>query len=198
MSVVMLGAFNPAIFQPEWLARYGLIAPEEADAAEVNIISGEVTHFSTDLFDIQVTHDQFIASTARAPSFGMLQDLVVGIFVTLRHTPVVRMGINRDVHFRMASEEAWHALGHRLVPPDLWSSFLTAPGMRSVTWRGRSTSIRSPPPSGTSVGGGVEVVKASTTSWVARPVRGRFATFWKATTAKPVSASKVSSTTATS
>lgn len=132
MSVVMLGAFNPAIFQPEWLARYGLIAPEEADAAEVHIISGEVTHFSTELFDIQVTHDQFVASTARAPSFGMLQDLVVGIFVTLRHTPVVRMGINRDVHFRMASEEAWHALGHRIVPPDLWSSFLTSPGMRSV------------------------------------------------------------------
>jgi hypothetical protein len=132
MSVVMLGSFNPAIFQPEWLARYGLIATDEADAAEVQIVSGEVTLFSTDLFDVQVTHDQFVASTARVPSFGMLQDLVVGIFDRLRHTPVVRIGINRDVHFRMASQEAWHALGHRLVPPGLWSSFLKSPGMRTV------------------------------------------------------------------
>ena len=86
-----------------------------------------VTQFSTELFDIQVTHDQFVATTARVPSFGMLLDLVVGIFERLRYTPVSRMGINRDVHVRMASEDAWHHLGHRLVPPDMWDSFLKKP-----------------------------------------------------------------------
>lgn len=135
-SVVLLGSFNPAIFQPEWLARQGLVAPDEADAAEVQIVSRGVTQFSTELFDIQVTQEQFAASTARVPSFGMLQDLVLGIFDRLRHTPVARMAINRDVHFRMPSEEAWHDLGHRLVAPDVWDSFLKSPGMRAVVVQG--------------------------------------------------------------
>lgn len=136
MSVVLLGSFNPAIFQPDWLARHELVAPAEAEAAEVQIISREVTQFSTELFDIQVTHEQFVAATARVPSFKMLQDLVLGIFDRLRHTPVTRMGINRDVHFRMASEDAWHDLGHRLVPPDIWQSFLKNPGMRATVIQG--------------------------------------------------------------
>lgn len=135
-SAVLLGSFNPAIFQPEWLAQQGLLAREEAKAAEVQIVSREVTQFSTELFDIQVTHEQFAASTARVPAFGMLQDLVLGIFDRLRHTPVSKMGINRDAHFRMPSEEAWHDLGHRLVDPALWDSFLKSPGMRAVVVQG--------------------------------------------------------------
>ncbi len=66
----------------------------------------------------------------------MLQDLVLGVFSMLRHTPVTLMGINRDVHFRMDSPDAWHELGHRLVPPDNWSSFLNKPGMRAVVIQG--------------------------------------------------------------
>jgi hypothetical protein len=112
-----------------------LIAPGEAEASEVQIISREVTQFSTELFDIQVTHEQFVVATARAPSFGMVHDLVIGIFETLRHTPIARMGINRDVHFRM-SLDAWHALGHRLVPPDNWTPFFKGPGMRAVIVQG--------------------------------------------------------------
>lgn len=136
VSVVLVGSFNPAIFQPGWLARHELVAVDEADAADVQIVSREVTQFSTELFDIQVTHDQFVATTARVPSFGMLLDLVVGIFERLRYTPVSRIGINRDVHVRMASEDAWHDLGHRLVPPGLWDSFLKNPGMRTVVVQG--------------------------------------------------------------
>lgn len=142
-SVVLLGSFNPAIFQPEWIARHELIAPEEADAAEVQIISREVTQFSTDLFDIQVTSEQFIASTARAPRFEMLQDLVLGIFDRLRHTPIARMGLNRDAHFQMSSEPEWHSLGHRLVDPELWRSMLKSPGMRALVVQGERPDERS-------------------------------------------------------
>jgi hypothetical protein len=83
VSVVLVGSFNPAIFQPGWLARHELVAVDEADAPDVQIVSREVTQFSTELFDIQVTHNQFVATTARVPSFGMLLDLVVGIFERL-------------------------------------------------------------------------------------------------------------------
>jgi hypothetical protein len=46
------------------------------------------------------------------------------------------MGLNRDCHFRMPSEEAWHVFGHRLTPKEPWAGILTEPGMRSLTMEG--------------------------------------------------------------
>jgi len=130
--VVCVGSFNPVIFQPEWLVRHGLISAGESEAADVRVVSHEVTQFSTELFDVQVTGEQFVAATGRAPSHRMMQDLVIGIFTLLSHTPITRMGLNRDVHFRMPSEDAWHALGNRLLPPEPWQGILESPGMKGV------------------------------------------------------------------
>jgi hypothetical protein len=46
------------------------------------------------------------------------------------------MGLNKDVHYRMDSEEAWHAIGHKLAPPSNWDSVLKQPGMRSLLVEG--------------------------------------------------------------
>jgi cation transport regulator ChaC len=62
-----------------------------------------------------------------------VRDLVLGIFLLLEHTPFDKMGINRDMHFRMPTEEAWHQLGHLLTPKELWRSHLEKPGMQSIT-----------------------------------------------------------------
>jgi hypothetical protein len=37
---VVLGSFNPAIFQPAWFAKQGLLSAEEANGAEINRSSG--------------------------------------------------------------------------------------------------------------------------------------------------------------
>jgi hypothetical protein len=58
-SIVVLGSFNPRIFQPLWLSANNLIRPEEADAAKIEIIHREISIFSTEWFNLQVTDGSF-------------------------------------------------------------------------------------------------------------------------------------------
>ena len=41
------------------------------------------------------------------------------------------------MHFRMHSEENWHAFGHQLAPKELWQDLLKNPGMRILTMEGQ-------------------------------------------------------------
>ncbi len=131
--VVLLGNFNPKIFQPEWFARQQLISDAEAEAADVKIILPQISHFETDRFGIQVTTDRFSALTPPSVSAAPLRDLVQGTFYVLEHTPVTAMGLNRQMHFPMDSEAQWHRLGDKLAPKDGWSGVLPGrPGLLSM------------------------------------------------------------------
>jgi hypothetical protein len=136
VTVVFLGDFNPKIFQPAWFAAEELIRKREAEEATLEIIHPEVVSFTLEWLRLQVTRERFLASTTQEPYYEILRDLILGTFGLLRHTPVQKMGINRDMHFRMPSEDAWHALGHRLAPKALWQGILDTPGMRSLTMEG--------------------------------------------------------------
>jgi hypothetical protein len=136
ISVVWLGDFNPKIFQPAWFAAEGLIRKQEAEEANIEIIHPEVVSFALEWLRLQVTRERFFVSTTQEPYYEVVRDLVLGTFSLLRHTPVHKMGINTDMHFRMGSEDTWHAFGHRLAPKDLWQGILDSPGMRSLTMEG--------------------------------------------------------------
>jgi hypothetical protein len=41
------------------------------------------------------------------------------------------------MHFRMATEDAWHAVGHALAPKAQWQGILDSPGTIAVTLKGR-------------------------------------------------------------
>jgi hypothetical protein len=45
VSIVLVGNFNPAIFQPAWLAAKGLIRESEASAAVVEVIHPELAQY---------------------------------------------------------------------------------------------------------------------------------------------------------
>lgn len=137
MSIVALGSFNPAIFQPEWFAISGLVRREEASTAEISVISTDVTVFKTEWFSMQVTDDRFSVSTIDPTKYLPLRDLVVGTFKTLEHTPLSAFGLNSDKHFRMDSEDMWHRFGHHYVPKQSWTSLLQNPGTRTVVVEGR-------------------------------------------------------------
>lgn len=47
------------------------------------------------------------------------------------------MGVNREFHYRLASEKTWHEVGHHLVPKDEWNDVLENPGPRSVIVEGK-------------------------------------------------------------
>jgi hypothetical protein len=131
--IILVGHFNPSIFQPAWLAAHDLIRKEEAEAAKIQVIASEVASFTSDWLSLVVTDDKFQALTNDPSHYEPLRDLVLGIFLLLEHTPFEKMGINRDMHFRMPTEEAWHQLGHLLTPKELWRSHLEKPGMESIT-----------------------------------------------------------------
>ncbi len=138
ISIVLLGSFNPLIFQPAWFAAEGLVPSEEIDSDHVTVemIHPQVCAFSTEWFTIEVTPDRLVAFTSNAEFRDPLYDLVLSTFRLLRFTPIGAMGLNTDQHYRVPSEDAWHAVGHHFAPAENWTSVLAKPGMRSLTMEG--------------------------------------------------------------
>lgn len=134
-TIVLVGSFNPAIFQPAWFAAQGLLPKPEADDAKIEVVHQNVVAFSTELLDVQVTNERFFVGSARVPAPEMLVEFVVGTFTLLQHTPVRMLGMNRDAHQRLQSEDVWHSVGKLLVPDANWPT-LKRPGMRSVMVQG--------------------------------------------------------------
>ncbi len=135
-AIVLRGAFNPAIFQPAWFAVEKLLPGEEAESAKVEIVTSQITSFTTAWLTIQVTNDRFMAHTQLANMELPLRDLVLATFRLLRHTPISVMGLNRDAHYEMGSAEAWHRIGNLLAPKERWEGLLNQPGTRSLTIEG--------------------------------------------------------------
>ena len=135
-SIVLIGKFNPAIFQPAWLGACNLLRKEEVEGAVIEVINPQVTSFSADWLKIQVLADRFQAITADSAHYQALRDLVISIFHLLEHTPFSVMGMNRDMHFKMESEAPYHRLGHLLAPKEIWNPILDSPGMRSLLMQG--------------------------------------------------------------
>jgi hypothetical protein len=133
-SIVLLGSFNPRIFQPEWFARQGLLPREQVDAADIKVIVSQVAHFETEQFIVQVTENRFTAVTKANANPVPLRDLVQGTFFILEHTPVSSMGLNHYAHIPLMTGDAWHRLGDKLAPKDGWRGVLDErPGMQSLT-----------------------------------------------------------------
>src|SRR5260370_9089105 len=136
VSIVMLGSFNPAIFQPRWLGAQQLIRPEEAEDAKIKIIQEDVADFSTAWFHLQVLQNRLQLISTDPRHYDPLRDLAMAVFAILHHTPVRALGINRDFHFAMPSLDEWHGIGNTLAPKELWSAFLKNPGLRSMLIQG--------------------------------------------------------------
>ncbi len=136
-NIILRGDFNPKIFQPAWFAAQGLLREEEANNAEVEIIHPAIVRFSLDWFQLEVSQDRFFIGTTQIPYYEILWDLVSGTFKILPHSPITKMGINFDFHYKMASEEDWHAVGHLMAPKQIWKDILEKPGMRSLSMQGQ-------------------------------------------------------------
>jgi hypothetical protein len=142
LSLVFVGEFAPQLIQPSWLARLGLLSETEADAADVQVISSEVTQFDVDWLEIQVTRQKLQLQTTLSHSFIALHDIGSGILKSLPFARVVGMGINHDAHFRLKSEEIWHSIGHRLAPKKLWERVTKSPGLNSLLIEGQRSDDR--------------------------------------------------------
>jgi hypothetical protein len=125
VALVLLGSFNPKIFQPMWFAAEGLVSKTEAESAEVEVIHPEVALVTIGPFTLQVVGDRFMAQTDQLPYFSPLRDLVVGVFTLLRHTPARAVGINRQMHFKANDRFSWDGLNKSLTATVAWGDALS-------------------------------------------------------------------------
>lgn len=132
LSIVLLGDFNPKIFQPTWFALQGLIRESEAETAPVELVHSDYTSFSTDWFALQVTRDKFNLTVKSLTYKKHLTDLALGTFQKLSHTPINAMGLNISKGLRFKSVKDWHGFGHYIAPKSPWNGLLKNPGTRSI------------------------------------------------------------------
>jgi hypothetical protein len=122
-SIVILGRFNPSIFQPWWFAQNDIIGKEEAHNAEIEIIHPEFCKFQTEHYLIQVEAHRFQATSNSWP-MDLVNDLTMKTFNDfLSHTPCWTLGINRLIHIDTGSISVRNALGKELAPWEPWGEW---------------------------------------------------------------------------
>ncbi|WP_200335611.1 hypothetical protein [Thiocystis violacea] len=136
VAIVLIGDFNPMIFQPAWFALEGLIRKSEAEDAHVEIIHHDIASFRLDWLSVDVLPDRFTARIRSEAFRTQLRDLVVGAFSKLPHTPTRQLGINLTQRYRFATDAEWHKFGHYLAPKSPWSHLLENPGMLGLHVKG--------------------------------------------------------------
>lgn len=139
IALVVLGAFNPSIFQPSWFAQEGLIGQEEAEAAKLEIIHQEVAVFELEWLRLQVTRDRLAVHSNRESHYEATRDMLIGTLDLLRHMPTRVLGVNHDLVLEYQTREHFNQLGWTLVPEDKWTPVLERPGMVRVEEQGMRT-----------------------------------------------------------
>jgi len=124
VAIVMIGHFNPQIFQPFWLAHHDVISEESAESANVGFVHPEITSFKLDGdFTVQVQRERFSIDRAVAPLIR-IADVASRIFGDLLpHTPISQVGINRLLHFDVGSESTRDQIGFKLAPQEPWGEW---------------------------------------------------------------------------
>ena len=85
-SIVLLGRFDPAIFQPAWLFANGI--EPSANNPEIRVIHGDISHFVVETRNYTIQQDRFILDTFSGP-WVLISDIVSRIFLNFfTHTPV--------------------------------------------------------------------------------------------------------------
>lgn len=122
-SVVMLGDFNPAIFHPSWLHAAGIEGDISEEITELQVVIREISSFRIDSRTYNVMPERFVLETSTAP-WVAIADITRQIFEEfLVHTPIRALGINRTVHFNVASTEIRNNIGRDLAPIVPWGEF---------------------------------------------------------------------------
>lgn len=113
-SIVVLGNFNPAIFQPEWFLRHDLLPADEVEAATARpgsttvplIVTSDLCQIPFRSTFLQVRADRWLLSTERPDWSTDLGGIASSVFTHLPETPVRTVGLNVIEHRPPASGTA--------------------------------------------------------------------------------------------
>ena len=126
-SIVLVGSFNPAILHPQWFAKHGLIPEAEAEAANVAVVSPNLTAVEFAWFTLKVMDERFMATTPDPSQYRALEECVSGTFGLLEFTPIVAMGLNSERHIRVPTKDIWTPLEEKLAPREVWTPVFPGP-----------------------------------------------------------------------
>lgn len=122
VSIVLIGHFNPMIFQPYWFVEQEIFSSDEAKNAKVEVIHPEITMFSIEWLSIRVEKNVFHAISLKQPHIHV-HDFIVNTFGNcLFHTPIYRLGMNRTIEFKADSSNK-DKLGKTLAPQSAWGDW---------------------------------------------------------------------------
>ncbi len=97
-TIVLIGRFNPRIFQPMWFDAKGLLSEADVDPQSLVMTDGFAA-FQTELFGLLCAQERCqFTTTATTPSPDVIRDLVLGTFTLLKETPIWECGINHVGH----------------------------------------------------------------------------------------------------
>ncbi|MDR3469811.1 MAG: hypothetical protein P4M07_28105 [Xanthobacteraceae bacterium] len=123
VQVVLIGKFNPAIIQPGWLAKHGIVGETEALNARVGLIHPDISTINLAHVDVVVEPDKCTIQ-GKGIHFDVVRDFVLKTFGEfLFHTPISAMGINFVVHFDCGSFKAREEFALRLAPREPWGEW---------------------------------------------------------------------------
>jgi hypothetical protein len=135
-SIVLIGRFAPSSITPASLAGEGLLGRDEALSSLSPTLTPNFSIFDASWLHAEITENRLLLSTTDSAEAIRLCDLAVGILSLSPPQPISAVGLNRNVHFQVASSAEWHSIGDRLLPKEPWKGTLDLPGTRSAVIQG--------------------------------------------------------------
>jgi len=128
-SIVLLGDFNPLMFQPEWFGRNDVISMEDVEFARnpnnslQTIIVPAFTLFRTSQLSVKVEPDRFQILAEKEP-WITVKDFVKKTFEKLGGLTIRAYGFNYSAHYRFNGVSEMHAFADKLTPKLYWKTLL--------------------------------------------------------------------------
>lgn len=145
VSVVLIGDFNPAMFQPEWFSKNEIISVEDAHIAEDNsdhplLVTSQLTIFRTSLLDVKIEQKKFSVSCTKEP-YLTVKDFITKTFESLSGVTIRAYGFNYSAHYDVGGREKQNFIGDVLAPKEQWKS-LFGDDLANIDMNSGMSSIR--------------------------------------------------------
>ena len=143
MSIVLLGDFQPGMFQPLWFLDNGVITKAEYEAIIKNtgktfVVNNAITSFETDIISFSVGQKRFQFLGKKEP-FEKVIDSFKKVFDSLSTIPINAYGINFFFHLAVDNYKEMKTIGTLLAPRKYWESLYDTEtqedGLISMTMR---------------------------------------------------------------
>lgn len=138
MQVVVVAPFSPKALQPLELHRLGVMSDEDVLKAEFDYLFDDLMTFRLPWMQATFEPERLVVgSDPSNPKPEAIRDFVVLLLRSIEIPGIKAVGINRDLHFPVSDEAAWHRVGHKLTPKKgLWDKVFDDPGMEAISVSG--------------------------------------------------------------